>query len=250
MDVFYRTEFRNVSGLSVEQRQEMGLLYLKYYNGVGIEQFLVDLEEKSEVLLLFYKDRLVGFTTLLIYNVPWQNRTLRIVYSGDTIVEQAHWGQQFLAFAWIARMGQIKREHPDMSLYWFVVVKGHRTFRYLPVFARSFYPHWIEENADLKALADHLAFQKFGGYYNAETGVVEFEVSKGHLKEQIALPKPGEQEKDSVRFFLSRNPSYRCGHELVCLCELSENNMKPLSRRLFNKDHEYESRVAGAGPLP
>ena len=249
MDVFYRTEFRNVSELSFVQRQEMGLLYLNYYDGVGIEQFLADLEEKSEVLLLFHGDRLVGFTTMQMYTVPWQNQTVRIVYSGDTIVDKAHWGQQFLAFAWISRMGQIKREQPDMLLYWFVVVKGHRTFRYLPVFARSFYPNWNGQNAELKALADYLAFQKFGRYYNPESGVVEFEISKGHLKEEIALPKQVEQEKDSVRFFLSRNPGYRLGHELVCLCELAEENMKPFSRRLFNKDHQHEIRVAGAGPL-
>ena len=72
-------------------------------------------------------------------------------------------------------MGALKREHPDTPLYWFLLVKGHRTFRYLPVFGKSFYPHWSVDRDDLRPLADALALEMFPDDYNPATGVVEFE---------------------------------------------------------------------------
>src|SRR5262249_37360328 len=154
-------------------------------------------------------------------------------YSGDTVVDRAHWGQQSLAFAWISRMGALKCEQPDISLFWLLLVKGHRTFRYLPVFGKSFYPHWSIDRSDLKPLADALAKEMFASDYNPMTDVVEFGHSRGHLKPHLALPAPQELDRPGVRFFLERNPGFQRGHELVCLCEVEEHNMKPLTLRLF-----------------
>jgi hypothetical protein len=75
----------------------------------------------------------------------------------------------------------------------------------------------------------------FPGDYNAATGVVEFNPSRGHLKADIAMPAPAELQREGVRFFLERNPGFTHGHELVCLCEVEEHNMKPLTLRLFRK---------------
>ena len=196
---------------------------------------IADLKEKTEILLLLHEGQLVGFTSLLVYSSQWQGEQIRIVYSGDTVVDRRHWGQQALAFAWITRMGELKGQAPECPLYWFVIVKGHRTFKYLPTFGKSFHPHWSEPRTDLKLLADTLAKEKFGDVYNAETGVVEFTESQGHLREAIAYPTEEEMTKASVQFFLKANPHYLQGHELVCLCELDEHNMKPLTKRIFRK---------------
>ena len=75
--------------------------------------------------------------------------------------EQRRSSQQALAFDWISRMGAIKRAHPERPLYWLLLVKGHRTFRYLPLFAKSFFPHWSIDRSDLKPLADELASAMF-----------------------------------------------------------------------------------------
>lgn len=230
----YLTKTVAVSSLDEHQKAAMLNLYLSNYDGSNPTLFLGDLMEKDEVLLLEWAGQLVGFTTYLIYAIEWQNSSVRIVYSGDTIVDRAHWGQQALAFAWIARIGEIKRQEPQVPFYWFLLVKGHRTFKYMPVFVKSFYPHWRVERADLKHLAEYLAHQKFGADFHPQTGVVAFAHSRGHLKSNIAEATPEERNKDSVRFFLQRNPHYRLGHELVCLCELEASNMKPLTQRIFN----------------
>ena len=231
----YLTVIKSISELDEPLLQQVVELYLNYYDGSSEAKVISDMKEKTEILLLFHQGKLVGFTSLLIYSRQWQGENIRIVYSGDTVVDREHWGQQALAFAWITRMGELKSQEPDYPLYWFVIVKGHRTFKYLPTFGKSFYPHWSEPRPDLKLLADALAMDKFGNLYNKETGIVEFAESQGHLRQEIAYPTEEEMTKESVQFFLKANPNYLQGHELVCLCELEEDNMKPLTKRIFRK---------------
>lgn len=231
----YLSKFVTVTDLSSETVNRMSELYLDNYDGSSETRFLKDLQEKDGVLLLYYQDALVGFTTLIVYEVDWKGGPVRVVYSGDTIVSPNHWGQQELAFAWIQRIGQIKRESPSKPLFWFLLVKGHRTFKYLNVFGKNFFPHWEIDRTDLKPLADKLAFSKFGEEYNPVTGIVEFLTSRGHLKPHIAEPSAEELTKVSTRFFIEKNSGYTKGHELVCLCELELSNMKPLAARIFQR---------------
>ena len=229
----YRTEIVKIQSLGKSTLLDMCRLYLAHYDGSDEMTFRADLEAKSEALLVYQQQQLVGFTLYEVYRRDWQDRPINIIYSGDTVVDRAHWGQQALAFAWIARAGQIKRLEPAVPFYWFLIVKGHRTYRYLPTFSRAFHPHWSRTDEQLKAIADRLAKAKFPDSYDQDSGVIRFPQSRGHLKSCYAHPTRRERQKPAVRFFLQRNPGYLQGHELVCLCELSEQNLKPLARRLF-----------------
>ncbi len=232
----YQTDIVKITQLSEATLDAMCQIYLAHYDGCDAALFRADLESKTEALLVSKDQTLVGFSLYELYRETWQGRSIRIIYSGDTIVEHAHWGQQALAFSWISRAGQIKREETHTPLYWFLIVKGHRTYRYLPAFSRCFHPHWQDPVSELKGLADRLANNKFGGAYDPDSGVIAFPESRGHLKAAFAHPNPRELNKQAVKFFLQRNPGYLTGHELVCLCELSEENLKPLARRLFQGD--------------
>ena len=231
----YKTLLKKIGDLTETDRNKISSLYLSYFDGSSEKQVNSDLQNKTEILLVFHENVLVGFTTLQLYDYQWKNSAIQIIYSGDTVVDKAHWGQQALAFAWIENLGKLRRERPDVPLYWFVILKGHRTYKFLPTFGKSFYPHWAVDRSDLKPLADALAIQKFGADYCSKTGLVKFSESKGHLKSEIAFPTEEEKTKDAVKFFLKRNPDYILGHELVCLCEITEENMKPLTKRIFNK---------------
>lgn len=241
MSNYYTTRRMWIEEIPDDVVDQMAALYLDHFDGTSYTLFCNDLADKDEVILLYCHEELCGFTVLKIFSDDWNGRRVRIVYSGDTIVAPQHWGQQSLAFAWIARVGEIKREMPEYPLFWFLLVKGHRTFKYLSIFGKSFFPHWSEFRPDLKCLADQLAIKKFGSDYDANAGVVCFSESRGHLKCEIAEPTPEEMQRISTRFFMEKNPGYRLGHELVCLCELESPNMKPLAARIFNK----ASRAAG-----
>jgi len=219
----------------------MSKLYLENYDGSSEAVFRSDLAEKDEAILLFCNERLVGFTTLKVYEAVWRSAPVRFVYSGDTIVSPQNWDQQKLTFAWISRIGKIKQSAPALPLYWFLLVKGHRTFKYLSVFGNSFFPHWSECREDLKTLADQLASARFGSDYDPETGVVNFPVSRGHLKAEIAHASREEMTKAATQFFFEKNPNYYIGNELVCICELEEHNMKPMAARIFRRSQELES---------
>jgi hypothetical protein len=230
----YKSEIIKVSDLTTMQQEAMCRLYLSHYDGCDESRFVRDLAEKCEALMIYRDQQLVGFTLYALYREVWQGRELRVIYSGDTIVERAHWGQQALAFSWINRAGEIKRIEPDTPLFWFLIVKGHRTYRYLPAFSIEYYPHWSRSFDPLKTLADWLAERKFGENYDPDRGVISFPRSRGQLKESIAYPTQREASKAAVKFFLQRNPGYAQGEEMVCLCELSEDNLRPLARRLFS----------------
>ncbi len=230
------TRFVPVAALDAATQARMEALYLAHYDGSSAALFAHDLAHKDEVLLVQAGETLIGFTTLRVFEHLWQGERLRVVYSGDTVVDRAHWGQQALAFAWIRHVGRLQRAHPHQRMVWLLIVKGHRTYRYLPAFAHSFHPHWRAAHPDLEPLADALGRRLFGADYNPDTGVVEFAQSRGHLKAAYAQPDAREREREAVRYFLARNPGYLRGHELVCLCEITPDNLKPLARRLFDKD--------------
>lgn len=225
----YQTYFQKVTTLSHSKKQQMAALYFDYYDGSDQARFYQDLAVKDEVLFLEYDQQLVGFSTLQFYT--FQQKT--IVYSGDTIVNPAHWQQQSLHSAWISRMGLLKQANPTQPLYWLLLVKGYRSYKYLVVFAKTFYPDWRKQQPTLKALTDQLAMAKFAALYNAKTGVVECPSEYGYLKTPLAQLAPHEQQKASAQFFINKNPYYYQGHELVCLCELSETNLHDRLKPLF-----------------
>lgn len=220
-----------VTELDDRQKQAMYGLYSQYYAGTSLELFLKDLDDKSHVLLL---DEIRGFTTIKIFETFFEGQRVRVIFSGDTIVHHAHWGQHDLAQTWLKLAGQIKQQQPDLPLYWLLIVKGQRTYRYLNVFSYTYYPCvGIETPSKVKKLMDQLAVELFGTAYNADRGILSFKKSQGHLQETWATVPAKDLRHPEVQFFLERNPGYAKGDELVCLCELNEANLKPLSRRFF-----------------
>ena len=225
----------DVVKLDRDVRRAMYALFERYYLATSPQMFARDLASKDTVILLHDEEnRLCGFSTLATCTMNVGGETIRIVFSGDTIVERAHWGSHALAFAWIRHIGKIAAQAPGIPLFWLLIVKGHRTYRYLPAWMLDFTPDW-RHPADtwLTALKDATATARFGTAYDREAGVLRFAASQGHLAPEWAGVTPREALRPDVRFFLERNPGYARGDELVCLGELAASNLRPLMRRLF-----------------
>ena len=227
--------YHEIGTLDDAMHRCMFALFQQYYDAVSFESFLHDLEGKSIAILLKNDaGSLQGFSTLEVMHFETDNGPSIALYSGDTIISHEHWGEQQLSHAWCFFAGQVKKQNPGMPLYWFLIVKGHRTYRYLPAFTRKFYPTYRETTpANLKKIIDQLATCKFGDVYQSDSGILRFPQSQGHLRPEWAELGGDVKRKPHVAFFLQSNPGYASGDELVCLTELCEENMRFVSRTAF-----------------
>ncbi len=223
--------------LGEDSRREMYSLFARYYDATTYDRFVGDLSAKDFVLLLFdERSKLRGFSTLEISRTCVLGHEIQVAFSGDTIIEREFWGSQALAFAWLRHIGHESAAAPDLPMLWLLTVKGHRTYRYLPTFGLRFTPDWRRpDQPRLTAMRDALAAGQFGSAYNPATGLVKFPSPRGHLALEWAVPSERERARPDVRYFLEKNPGYAQGDELVCLCHLSEDNMWPLTRRVYRQ---------------
>jgi hypothetical protein len=228
-----------VSALTAAQLVQMYRLMETHYEAVDYERFEADLVKKDRVILVRDPEETIhGFTTLMRCRPkhPTTHTTVQVLYSGDTIIDRRHWGSQALAFEWIYQAGREKARHPQEPLFWFLISKGPRTYRYLSVFSRSYWPHYAVQTPEkVSGLMHALATQRFGANYYPAQGVVHFPTSHGHLRRELAEVDAADRRRPEVEFFLQANPGYARGDELVCLTELASANLKPLSRRIFEK---------------
>ena len=198
------------------------------------ERFRRDLREKDAVILL--RDRwdgvVHGFSTQQIFRLTVAGRTVRALFSGDTIIDRAYWGEQELVRGWCHFAGRTLADDPATPLYWFLISKGYRTYLYLPLFFHRFLPgrDGVAGSFESQRL-DALARAKFGRSYHPASGTLRFRESQGQLKPGLAETPAGREDNPHVRFFLERNPGYAHGDELVCLAEISPGNMKSFARR-------------------
>lgn len=224
-----------ISALSAAERGAMYELYARHYDATDRSRFEIDLDNKCYAVMLHDETgSLQGFSTLAEYEREFAGRKIGVLFSGDTVIDAAHWGQQALAFAWLRLAGMRKTQAPQRPLYWFLISKGHRTYRFLSAFAHAFWPARDRTTpTHAQHLMDELAQERFGAAYDRATGLIRFPESQGQLRSTYASVTDAHRRRPDVDYFLSRNPGYSNGDELVCLCELAADNLRPLARRIF-----------------
>jgi len=212
----------------------MFALHDRYYGSADAAVFREDLSAKSDVIFLTEGDRLRGFSTLALQSLDGGAEVGIAIFSGDTIIDHEYWGEQALARAFCRFAGTVKATQPDVPLYWFLISKGYRTYRYLHAFARSFYPHPRDPTpVAMQDRMDRLAHSRFGDAYRRDLGIVRFEPVRGFLRTPWNAVRDGLMSRPEVSFFLGRNAGYVNGDELVCIAELSEANLRSVARREF-----------------
>src|SRR5262249_26242236 len=149
-------------------------------------------------------------------------RPVKALFSGDTIVDRDHWGDNALAHVWGCLALSLIDDHAGAELYWFLISKGYRTYRFLPLFFHEFYPrHDAPTPAEVKAVLDGLGRHKYPATYDAAAGVVRADRFKDRLRPGLAELTPQRLRDPHVRFFAERNPGHVHGEELCCLAPLT-----------------------------
>lgn len=217
----------------------MYALLAKYFDGARREVFDADLDEKSIVLLL--RSRLdasiQGFSTLMRLDVQIDGQPVAGFFSGDTIIERRFWGETLLSRLWakavFAEADRIKVLNPDLPVYWFLICSGYKTYRFLPIFFRSFYPNpGASTPVEEQRVIDALGNAKFAHAYDAARGIVRIE-GAASLRPGIADITQERLRDPIVAFFAERNPGHLLGDELACLASVSRENLTRAGIRML-----------------
>ena len=239
------------TAVTLEERRQMFALLRKHFACTSRERFEADLREKETVILLrdAGSGRIQGFSTLMRMTAELDRRDVVAFFSGDTIIDREYWGETTLSRAWgqvvFGEADRIAAERPGTSVYWFLICSGYKTWRFLPVFFRQFYP-----NADgptplgVRRLLDTLATRKFGDQYVPAEGVVRFREATP-LRPGVADVTDGRLRDSQVAFFARVNPGHAAGDELACLAEISRSNLTKAGLRMVSS---HERRGASGEP--
>lgn len=224
-----------VNELSSKDIDIMFQLMNSYYENVIKENFVNDLSKKYQVIILRDEtDNLIkGFSTLVLYNIKIDNEIVKLLFSGDTIIDKQFWSQNDLMQVWIKNAMELKKEFNE-KFYWLLISKGYKTYKYLSALYNEFYPRFDK----VTPLYEQKIINIFGktfypDNFNEEDGLIIMNKNRDYLKSEYA-EIPQEKLKDkNIEFFIKKNPEYYNGNELVCLTELNINNLNKKGKRIL-----------------
>jgi len=223
-----------ISELSGMDIQSMFRVFSENFDGATMEIFERDLSNKNWVILLSDAEtkELEGFSTLALYETEFNGKPISVVYSGDTIIRREYWGTPELPKSWIHTVLE-KSVNMVQPLYWLLISSGYKTYRFLTVFYKEFYPrHDKPTPVEMQAIMEHLATQRFGADYLCEKGVVRFKDGATPLRDGIAEVTEERLHDPHVAFYIAKNPGHVNGDELVCITQIHPDNFTPAGRRM------------------
>ncbi len=220
--------------LAPETIREMFSVFSENFAQSTLEIFERDLNNKNWVILIRDTERnaIQGFSTLALYETDYEGQRISVVYSGDTIIRREYWGTPELPRTWIKTVLE-KSAGMTQPLYWLLISSGYKTYRFLSVFYKEFYPHYTQSTPpEMQALLDHLATTRFGSDYHPELGIVRFTHGATPLREGVAELTAERLHDPYIAFYVARNPGHTQGDELVCLTQIHPANFTPAGKRM------------------
>jgi len=214
-----------VAQLEAEDRARMWQLMQTYYEAVTEQQFLADLARKSVVIVLRDRRdaRLQGFSTLVKMQARLNNQPLYGIFSSDTVIEQAYWGQRVLGQAFLRYLLVERLKHPWQPLYWLLVSKGYKTYLLMANNFDEHYPRFEQPTPpDTQGIMDAFYSALYPEHYDARTGLITVVRESCRLKDGIAGITPTLlQTNPRVAFFQRCNPTWQQGSELACIARMT-----------------------------
>ena len=214
--------------------QTMFSVFCENFDGATLEIFERDLQNKNWVILLRDAATLTlqGFSTLSLYKTRYDGKPISVVYSGDTIIRPAYWGTPELPTAWIKTVLEKSANMPQ-PLYWLLISSGYKTYRFLTVFYKEFYPcHNQPTPPETQAILQQLASERFGADYLPDEGIVRFKQGATPLREGVAEVTDERLRDPHVAFYIRANPGHVNGDELVCITRIHPDNFTPAGKRM------------------
>lgn len=224
--------------LSPVDIQQMYAVFSQYYQNTTLQTFLDDLSRKSGVILARTRKskRIVGFSTLTVFDISVEGKRAKGLFSGDTIVEPAYWGSRCLHVAFYSQLIRVRLRYPLTPLYWLLISKGYKTYLLLTRNFYSYFPDRNTPNSPLRQVVAAYSEQLFPKAFDPQRMLLDFGEGAQHLKEDVAgiTPEMCAQDAD-IAYFEQCNPSWRRGTELPCAGEVSYSALLRYCYRLGMK---------------
>lgn len=205
------------------------------YGGTNIDKVRRDLAEKQFILLLYGEGgEIEGFSTIQLFDSIFRGTPVKIVYSGDTVIQEESRGQTVLMHDWWQFTCTIQQQFSGMEVYWMLISKGWRTYKLIPLFYKEYYPRPDRETPpDFQAFMDELGNRKYPGEYR--DGLII--PSEPDFLKNAATDVPERRRNDpDVQFFIAKNPGFGKGDELLCVTRLAPDNLTKTGRRVLNDE--------------
>lgn len=243
----------SVNDLPQDAKQQMYGLVADSFDKPSEQQFEYDLIRKDWVVLVEDdRSHVCGFTSLKVWDQPHDSETVLAIYSGDTILARDAWNTPLMWKTWAAGVNQLRKMRNQKKIYWFFVTCAYRSYRFLPVLTNVFYPRCdVPTPPRFHTLLDRVGTKLFGSAYEPRHGVVALSPTERLRDDLLEIP-PARMEDPHVAFFHRRNPNRHRGAALLCVAELSPNNLTPAGRRILTRSIEcrpVEMRVKASPAL-
>jgi hypothetical protein len=215
-----RTYFRPISSVSVSHIRQMYELYEQYYENTSLDIFLKDLSKKSGVILVerTSNDQLVGFSTQTFLDLKVDGKRVRGIFSGDTVIEKAYWGNNALANTFYRRLIIERFKRPFTPFYWFLISKGYKTYLLMTNNFYNYYPNVNGKDDKYKRITQAYCSALFPEAFDSKNMLLDFGHDYVRLKEDVAGITPElKAANPHIAFFDKVNPTWHRGTEVPCL---------------------------------
>lgn len=215
--------------LGPADRARMFDLMDRLYENVTSEAFGQDLAEKDWVIVARCptSGEVRGFSSQKLIETSSGHRVL---FSGDTVVEPAHWGRNPLAEQWGRLALRLHREAPQRELFWYLISKGYKTYRLLPTYFADFHPRFDAPTPPWALdLLHELGRARYPDRYDPAAAIVRARPGGERLRPSVAPLTASHRADPHLRFFERRNPGHAAGDELCCLAPMRIENLTHLA---------------------
>ncbi|MBQ9111274.1 MAG: hypothetical protein IJY06_07900 [Oscillospiraceae bacterium] len=221
-----------ISAYTEEEIQAMYRIMAQFYDDTEEAVFRRDFFDKDYCLALYHEtEGIVGFTTQKVLALDVDGKTVHGMFSGDTIIRKDHWGDLELFRTWAKFWFPFAEQYEEF--YWFLICKGYKTYRIMPLFWSEFYPNHRSATPEYEQkIMDAYAHALYPDEYNPETGVIEYRGIKDKLKSGVADVGTKELRNKDIAYFCERNPRHVEGCDLVCLAKIDRKLLKKRAAEL------------------
>lgn len=203
----------------------MFALMAEFYDNMDEAVFRKDFGDKDYCLVLRDGERIVGFTTQKVLTIPVDGKAVHGMFSGDTIIHRDYWGDVELFRVWAQFWFPYAEQYEEF--YWFLICKGYKTYRILPLFWKEFYPTFRKPTPEYEQKLLHAyAAYLYPDEYNPATGVIEYQHVKDKLRQGVADVDEHKLRHKDVAFFCQANPGHADGNDLACIAKIDRACLK------------------------